>query len=433
MDKNNIYIVSIVAIVAIVALVIFFAGGSGTNLELESSEGSDLAGQAMMSLSGFCEENDGGNEKYEPGVVAYKKKITSQRSGWSKWYQTRDIFDNRKGKLKEYYCANGKLNWDYVECENGYDKVKMDYPKMVNGQVKSTYAYYCNEPEFTCEDTDGDNIYTKGVLTASLGGMNEIEEDTCVIEAVDDNPNDNEEPTSEYVNECSGDFCQVTEYLCGEDDYEFEVFDCPYGCNDGACLEEEEEFCNYLDLNGQAKPQDWKYNNFDWPYNYTGIETQDGILENYCDEDTAMLQVCQGYEYAPYVEEQYCYLGCHDNGICCKYESFESWCNGDMLFNKTTTDNCGDIVNEPFDCSEQEGYVLNQPTTCGTTPDNQTGCYEECEPNLEYVKCYEKYNTFYKYKCTEDGIGLTWEGSVNGCPEGTACQIFEGKNWGLCN
>ncbi len=365
----------------IAIFVILFSGKTNTsdiNEDFDSS-GVDLAGQAVLSISGFCEENDDGNEKYEPGVVSYKKKITGQRSGWSKNYQTRDLYDNRKGKLKEYYCENGKLNWEYVECEDGYDKVKMNFINKVNGKVKSTYVYYCEEP--TCEDSDGGvNKFVKGTTSGLFEDTEELTEttDECLYNTV------------------------VTEYACLNGKVYGQNLPCPNGCEAGACIEAE---CS-------------------------SNEDCLGTEETYCNENGGEVCTlitnydCVGSECVPVSDDTSCTpcpVGCEDNA-CVTSEELSVICgnsivdegeicdDGNSKFGDGCTPLCtsDEICEEGNPCPQQ---LLNNPKIIQgieanplTTPDN----YQEIL--LEKINDLETDNTdHWSDHRSKDAMGLADE------------------------
>lgn len=101
--------------------------------------------------------------------------------------------------LFEGYCDNGKVMETSFTCPYGCSEGKC------NGEEGITY---------TCTDTDdGKNYYEKGKVVAG----NFYREDFC----------------SSYEEN------ELFEWYCGENNkFEFEVYECPYGCKDGACLKE---------------------------------------------------------------------------------------------------------------------------------------------------------------------------------------------------
>lgn len=80
-----------------------------------------------------------------------------------------------------------------------------------------------------CYDTDGGvNYYEKGTLNSS-NPIFEISEDVCAIY-----------PEGAYeaspADFCNGDECIVIELSCNNNLEDFEYYNCPNGCNDGACI-----------------------------------------------------------------------------------------------------------------------------------------------------------------------------------------------------
>ena len=88
----------------------------------------------------------------------------------------------------------------------------------------------CEPIELICTDSDGGrDYYTKGTLTYE--GV--AREDVCIVEDV---PGDHSVLLP--ADKCEGDNCFINEYVCeGPTFKKYNDFNCPNGCEDGACIE----------------------------------------------------------------------------------------------------------------------------------------------------------------------------------------------------
>jgi hypothetical protein len=142
--------------------------------------------------------------------------------------------------------------------------------------------------------------------------------------------------------------------------------DCPYGCEDSACLEEQ-LFCYYLDSEGVQKPAGWKFYDFSWPYDYQGVVTNSGTFKKTCtDDNTSVIKprcgenkygsqadylsgegIEIGYNYSPSCGP----AGCNPdtNDCCVALAPTTVYCEGNFLHNTTNTD-CGLHESLPQDC-----------------------------------------------------------------------------------
>jgi hypothetical protein len=139
-----------------------------------------------------CTDSDGGKNYLVKGF------INETSSGSGSW----DFCFNNTTTLVEYFCENNVKKKEYYICEYlGPTFVCKD-----GACVKS----YCN-------DTDGGlNYYTKG--KAGVVGSYKAFEDSCNYYS----------ETNEYV---------LHEAYCAENGVpQFTLYVCPYGCNNGACL-----------------------------------------------------------------------------------------------------------------------------------------------------------------------------------------------------
>jgi hypothetical protein len=142
-----------------------------------------------------------------------------------------------KGNVSNIYfdsCATDQYVREWYCDENVAMNVSLKCPDETTCQDGACVIPIA--PEMICEDSDGDDISTFGTVVATLGDLSDSAEDSCVLKAVDEDLTDDEEPTNEYVDSCSGDLCAVNERTCGEESIENELVDCPTGCTNGVCV-----------------------------------------------------------------------------------------------------------------------------------------------------------------------------------------------------
>lgn len=144
-----------------------------------------------------CDETDDGKDLYTQGTIT-------------------DMFDNTftdnctgPYTLNEYWCQEG-MSYDlgWFDCPNGCS----DGACVYEGEDKPDPL----EEDTKCSDTDkGKNYYEKGTLT-TLRGISQT--DVCI------------------------DKTTLTEFWCAEGtSYTAQQYDCPQGCDDGACVGSESE------------------------------------------------------------------------------------------------------------------------------------------------------------------------------------------------
>lgn len=111
----------------------------------------------------------------------------------------------------DYYTATTVIYYTYSG--NQYS---------TSGTLSGTYAASVH----TCTDSDGGkNYYMKGKITGTVIPDWVKVEDGCYLIS-----------SSVPVTECSGTNCVLHENWCEETFYAFGNYTCPYGCRDGACL-----------------------------------------------------------------------------------------------------------------------------------------------------------------------------------------------------
>ena len=187
-----------------------------------------------------------------------------------------------------------------------------------------------------CTDTDGGrNYYVKGhVQDPEHGGADYW--DTCTnLETTDTSKGWFPTSTGKIL----------MEYYCGERNYQYEAVLCPYGCQDGACIKEDDKSINCTDTDGglnyyvKGECSDSR----GWNLRDGCIANREGWLyESYCYQDG-----CSLIEYE-------CPYGCRvGEGVC--INCTESWVCGDWtecnngMMTRTCTDanKCGGQVNKP--------------------------------------------------------------------------------------
>ncbi|MBW2978085.1 hypothetical protein KY331_04535 [Candidatus Woesearchaeota archaeon] len=169
-------------------------------------------GACLEEPSVQCTDSDGGKNYYKQGIVEINLPGL---------HGTSEDFCEGNGDLIEFMCPSdknsGQADFDFYHCPYG---------------CKNGACLEAPEEEITCTDSDGGkNYFVKGEVTGYSNQPPELFTfvDCCV---------DSEDPTGKCVS--IGD--TVVERYC-EDGYwnSFVYKECPYGCKNGACLEEPED------------------------------------------------------------------------------------------------------------------------------------------------------------------------------------------------
>jgi hypothetical protein len=138
------------------------------------------------AAAGGCSDSDGGKDVFAKGTA-----VTGSKTATDRCMSADSVY--------EFYCDNGAIANQTLACPAGYG---------------------CNDGACVksgagagCSDTDGDDIYTKGVVTAPAGTY----EDSCV------------------------DAGSVKEYVCAGDSVSSKTDACPegYGCESGRCFKKQ--------------------------------------------------------------------------------------------------------------------------------------------------------------------------------------------------
>lgn len=123
----------------------------------------------------------------------------------------------------------------YTECDYPEFKQNTDYwIKIIDEKCSNIYDTLGIKSIPKCTDSDdGLNYYVKGRTGRTAGGPY-FDEDYC------QKGGDITDPSrAYYASSCRGDDCYLIEMYCLNNDNAFEVYTCPNGCKDGACIKEE--------------------------------------------------------------------------------------------------------------------------------------------------------------------------------------------------
>ncbi len=200
--------------------------------------------------------------------------------------------------------------------------------------------------EFTCTDSDGgENYYLPGAALRIEQGEYYSYTDRCIMPNGQSNGGYVTDGTIWYddIYSCDGDACRLAEAFCTDASDPFIVYDCQYGCSNGACIEESNQ-----GIIVDGSPSDWDES--DVVYTYLGDDknevshtirkdgtpnwvkrlsiTDDGekiyflmemrnpILFNYNEQEYIKLDLdanentgCAGSEISFTITDQYKYLG----------------------------------------------------------------------------------------------------------------------------
>lgn len=188
---------------------------------------------AEEEFEGECTDSDGGLDYYEFGICTKTMPDGNVQTHEDKCdgghlHERYCQQDGCASKAPAYLCPNG--------CQDG---------ACINETVEPTPEP--EPPEEECSDSDGGiNYYTAGETCA--GG--ECKDDKCTIKVSSDTYND--------VTACSGDDCYLFEYACNGSIFWADIYNCPNGCQDGACLPAPSSVgCGILSIDGVLCPGEW--------------------------------------------------------------------------------------------------------------------------------------------------------------------------------
>ena len=198
-------------------------------------------------------------------------------------------------------------------------------------------------------------------------------------------------------------------------------------------------FCYYVASNGTQMPAGTGnyvfYNYSAASYQYRGVVTESGPLQNVCsptNSGNTVRQICtnntrgfdgysSGLNWSVTTTESLCRVGgCNPStGNCCVERSVESSCQGNTLTNSTYTDCSAEPITRVIDCSTTLSF-LNRAGVCETRG-TRTGCFTpRCTPGETANTCGSYGN--YIYTCASDGLRWSYTGGGSGCTAGQSCQ-----------
>jgi len=198
-------------------------------------------------------------------------------------------------------------------------------------------------------------------------------------------------------------------------------------------------FCYYVASNGTQMPAGTGnyvfYNYSAASYQYRGVVTESGPLQNVCsptNSGNTVRQICtnntrgfdgysSGLNWSVTTTESLCRVGgCNPStGNCCVERSVESSCQGNTLTNSTYTDCSAEPITRVIDCSTTLSF-LNRAGVCETRG-TRTGCFTpRCTPGETANTCGSNGN--YVYTCAADGLRWSYTGGGSGCTAGQSCQ-----------
>jgi len=208
----------------------------------------------------YCEDTDEGNEPFVFGEVTYLN-ISGREI-------TVADYCNNNQFLTERYCDGVHPANEQHRCEFGCE----------DGA--------CIEPEPFCEDSDGG---IEPFVAGNVNGINESNEEFF------------------WEDECNRDGDRVFEWYCEGVNSLIESIRCEFGCEEGACLEEEQDpFCE--DTDGGIEP---------FVAGNVSGEDDDGrfFLEDECNNDCTQVHEYYCDDINPRLEDIECEFGC-EYGAC---------------------------------------------------------------------------------------------------------------------
>ncbi len=168
----------------------------------------------------FCKDSDGGNNIYVKGTLTDKNDY--QTKGSILTHEDFCLTKSTGDYITEFYCSGVYQDSSFISCPNGCSD---------GACVQSAGNLFCN-------DSDGKNIYVKGITTGNFNPESiRTEVDSCqqydgVFEG-----------SYQYhdVSSCTGDVCFVKESWAdgGGNGCNLDFLNCPNGCSDGACVQTE--------------------------------------------------------------------------------------------------------------------------------------------------------------------------------------------------
>lgn len=321
-----------------------------------------------------CSDSDSGKNIYKKGYVSgvwSDGDIASNKADVCGGNILNEYYCDTNSKfiqILKYYCANGCEdgvcinhcydsdggsnyytygftetensieNYDY--CEGNYiienycsDKTTQNYKKFfcVNGCVNGRCIKEVESTNENCSDTDnGLDYYKQGhILGTYSPGTKADAYDVCRLK---------NGYTYKIVDECDGENCNIDEYYCDSNNIaNIKIFNCPYGCEAGACLEyginDLAKCSSYLDcpsgkscINGYCNYLTCTETD-NGRYDYENKGTSKNQLDTHIDQCGQIIggEDSTSYVYESWchtnggvgVDKHYCINGCED-GVCLK-------------------------------------------------------------------------------------------------------------------
>jgi len=313
---------------------------------------------------GYCKDSDGGKNYHVKGIVT-----GNDVDGGS--LQLNDVCEGNY--VHEYFCQEPNPNGNYIERQN-YGWVNYPCPNGCKEGVcvketptcsdsTGTHKFgeswtapdgcntcYCKENGYitctniactTCTDSDGGlDYYTKGSTLLKENGI----------------------PGASGSDFCTGVGNDLMEYVCQGNTYTGIKYNCPHGCYDGACLQQNQ---NCTDSDGGR---------YDY-YTKGTITYQQGSFADFCVSPTLLTENYCDYSYYPLYQgraDSYnCTNGCLD-GACIQQQNQTYTCTS--YYDQACPASCA--AGSDADCCSNAGkYWLQTNSGYGCYDTNyNTGC-----------------------------------------------------------
>ncbi len=239
------------------------------NLDLVPVVEQEVPEQVAPPNPDFCTETDGYQDAF---VRGYNLGLYNGVP-----FSVNDYCAANDASVFEYYCDDGRNYSIQIDCEYGCEEG------------------VCIDPEldqFSCEDTDGFDIYVEGTISSVSGGQPFVASDHCAISTG-----------------------ELGEYSCNGNEPQLEYVTCDFGCSEGKCYQPEFT-CSDTDGSQNAFLLGYNlglYN--DVPYSAHDYCTSDNssLYEYYCENDRNQQLIIE------------CEFGC-ENGVCIDPNSVQFSC-----------------------------------------------------------------------------------------------------------
>ncbi len=238
----------------------------------------------------------------------------------------------------------------------------------------------CNCPEdcattTTCTDTDGGkNYYAYGETTGYTSGVGDVytSKDMCLRDGVND--------------------ANLQETWCENNEVKVGIYNCLYGCEDGACIEKSDNYCDESDNGKDYYTKGWARDHGEYAESWDECIDGSTLREQYCTEDVSSYASVHFRTSIDYT----CPNGC-DNGAC--------------------------IQDSVRKCTDSDGgrdyYEKGTTSSCTTTSYNDVGC------ELHMDACNDNYQLT-EYYCSGDEVQRESYTCPNGCDNGACIRESSG-------